>query len=125
MLTRDERILNRSCSAIIVDPTSAFHDWLDSAVGGERFQPSAAERDIPEERSVWVVPEVASFSSEEVFWDFIESAKPAMLAVELHRVLSDASQYPDEMNSQTFDRFFQVSLRDEVGDLTQIGVVRG
>jgi hypothetical protein len=108
---------NGRASVLILQPRDSFLEVIDSLLPrGE----SLSDVYFPEEDGVWMVPPVGSFGGADVFKDYLEGIKPKLLKVEVGRFLDDLTSFPYPWSSTTFDKFFEVIIRDVLGDVRNL-----
>ncbi len=99
-------------SAILIDPKPLFIDKMKSLISAPKFE----KLYFQEENAVWISPGIGNFGDEVAFWKHVEKLKPKFLKVELNRFIQDHSMFGEELDSETFDRYFDLRLRDIIND---------
>lgn len=103
---------SRRFSLLFVTPKEQFLGWVQEYMkrkGLEKYRLY-----VPEENTVMVIPKIDYFSEPTSFEKFLADIKPKLLSSELARVRASKDDLKRPLSVETFDEFFEISLRDSV-----------
>ena len=103
--------LNRYLSSavlILVEPREAFKDWLRTRAKTPSWH--------PEENGAYLLPSDGRLGREK-FEELLKRLKPIFLSSELLRVQNSSAEFPDEVSAASFDKYFEIQIRDHVVDV--------
>ena len=104
-------LAKRDFSLILVNPREAFLEWVNAFVKLKGLE--VYRMCIPEENTVLVIPNRDRFSYQSCFEDFLNEMKPKLLLAELSRIhKASPEEFGHPITKETFDKFFEIALRD-------------
>jgi hypothetical protein len=104
-------------SVVILKSKKAFHEWLRKALKDDPLHRTPEVYYPPIEESVWLVPSIGSFDSQEAFDKYLTALKPVLLGNEILRVLSDTADFDGPIDAVQFDAFFDLIFRVRVAHI--------
>ncbi|HWY32513.1 MAG TPA: hypothetical protein VNX46_17245 [Candidatus Acidoferrum sp.] len=97
-------------SLVFVVPKQPFFEWLDHML--QNTGRSINDFYFEEEDMACLIPNIASMGSESLN-PYLSQLKKQLLTKTFGAVVTDWKQCP-EINSSTFDEFFELKIRDKV-----------
>ena len=98
-------------SLVFLVPKQPFFTWLAHALRSSGQ--SVEDFYFEEENMACLIPHVASLGSNESRSQYLDQLKKQLLIKTFGGIVTDWKQCP-EVNSRTFDEFFDLKLRDKV-----------
>lgn len=111
---------NKRSSILLVEPKESFLNWARTYLASQDPIQDLDDVFFPEENGVWKVPPIGSFPNEADFFSFIEDMKPKLLEMELQRISLDSSAFPEPVDSTSFDKYFEIRIRDTLSDIRSL-----
>lgn len=103
---------DRRRSALILRPRPYFLEWLAGVVGRRGF--ALSEVYFPEEISVWLIPPVGTFNSQDALDTFLSTVKREATRLEMGVFGATPEDVPVPLDDAACDRFFEFEVRDLV-----------
>lgn len=103
-------------SAVILKPSQLFLDWLNNALAKESSQLILTLPQLQANCRVFLVPEV---NEPEAAMSFISEYYEQLFALELGSWFESAEYWPSPRDLDTFWKFFEVEVSEEVIDLLE------
>lgn len=93
---------------VLVEPRDAFRKWLQTLPGTTSWH--------TEENGAYLLPSDGRLGRKK-FDELLERLKPIFLSSELLRVRDASAAFPEEISATSFDRYFQLQIRDHIVDV--------
>jgi len=108
-------------SLLILTPKQRFLEWLETfkiKIGLANYKNYSLH--CPEEDTVCLIPRIERFSDPGAYGEFLSEIKPRLLLAELNRFGATKADFRHPINKETFDEFFDITLRNEAALISVI-----